>query len=167
MQERLLFTCEVSSTLCPVVLGEIAYQDVSIESDHRCRRRGFRLTALSAAAMVICSAVTGRGLRDLTIPPTAEAEIFGNNTTLPSGCTKNLIRSPGCSPRCSRMAFGMVAWPLTVIADSMFFPHYILANVIPQPLSARQARAFHPASYTQADSCRASYRWTACGRHVR
>ena len=33
-------------------------------------------------------------------------------------------------PKISRIGFGMVAWPLTVIADSIFFLHYILTNVI-------------------------------------
>ena len=50
---------------------------------------------------------------------------------MPSGWTKNFTRSPGFKRRCSRIAFGIVAWPLTVIADSMF-PHYIIINVIPR-----------------------------------
>jgi hypothetical protein len=47
--------------------------------------------------MFIRSVVTGCWLRDLSVPRTAEAGSFGNKTTLPSGCTKNLTRSPGCS----------------------------------------------------------------------
>jgi hypothetical protein len=55
---------------------------------------------------------------------------FGKSTTLPSGCTKNLTRSPGFNRRCSRIAFGIVAWPFVVIADSMIGYHYICQNVI-------------------------------------
>src|SRR6202048_1641883 len=44
---------------------------------------------------------------------------FSKRTTLPSGCMKNLSRWPGFNPRCSRMAFGIVACPLLVSADSM------------------------------------------------
>jgi hypothetical protein len=45
---------------------------------------------------------------------------------LPSGCMKNLTRSPGFNPRCSRIAFGIVAWSFVVIADSTIQPplHY-------------------------------------------
>src|SRR6516164_3015716 len=48
-----------------------------------------------------------------------DAGRFGNRTTLPSGCMKNLSLSPRFNPRCSRMNFGIVACPLLVIADSM------------------------------------------------
>jgi hypothetical protein len=41
-----------------------------------------------------------------------------------------LTRSPGFSRRCSRIAFGIVAWPFVVIADSMIGYHYIFQNVI-------------------------------------
>src|ERR1017187_4931839 len=65
----------------------------------------------------------------LSIPRRAEAGSFGSRTTVPSGCTKNLTRSPGLRWRCSRMAFGIVAWPLLVIADSMLSPlHFLECN---------------------------------------
>jgi hypothetical protein len=92
--------------------------------------------------MVISSVITGRGVRGFTIPRTADAEIFGNNTTLPSGCTKNLTRSPGCSPRCSRMDFGIVACPLTVIADSILLSPLLIMECNTTLLSARQAMRF-------------------------
>ena len=56
----------------------------------------------------------------------ADAGTFGRRTTLPSGCMKNLTRSPGFSRKCSRIAFGIVACPLVVIADSTVHLHYIL-----------------------------------------
>jgi hypothetical protein len=65
------------------------------------------------------------------MPLNAETGSLGRRTTVPSGCIKNFARSPGFKRRCSRIAFGIVAWPLTVIADSMF-PHYIIINVTPQ-----------------------------------
>src|ERR1700730_9064662 len=45
------------------------------------------------------------------MPRKTEAGRFGKRTTLPSGCMKNLTQSPGFNPRCSRIAFGIVAWP--------------------------------------------------------
>jgi hypothetical protein len=56
------------------------------------------------------------------MPRKADAGNFGRRTTLPSGCTKNLTRSPGFNPRCLRTALGIVACPFTVIADSMVAP---------------------------------------------
>jgi hypothetical protein len=53
------------------------------------------------------------------MPRSVVAGSFGRSTTLPSGWTKNFTRSPGRSPRYSRIAFGIVAWPLLVIAESM------------------------------------------------
>jgi hypothetical protein len=88
--------------------------------------------APSAAASVISLIVTGRRRLDLTMPRKAEAESFGKRTTLPSGCKKNLTRSPGFKWRCSRIAFGIVAWPLTVIAESIMDPHYLCPDVIPR-----------------------------------
>ncbi len=58
----------------------------------------------------------------LTIPRKIAADRFGSRTTLPSGCTKNLTRSPGFSRRCSRMALGIVACPLAVMAASTTSP---------------------------------------------
>jgi hypothetical protein len=49
-------------------------------------------------------------------------EAWAKMTTLPSGCTKNLTRSPGFSRRCLRIAFGIVSCPSTVIADSLVQP---------------------------------------------
>src|SRR4029077_556724 len=69
-----------------------------------------------------------------------EADRFGKRTTLPSGCIKNLTRSPDVNPRCSRIAFGIVAWPFLVIADSNGCFHYIPANVILASLIRCQAQ---------------------------
>jgi len=55
------------------------------------------------------------------MPRSADAGRFGSSTTEPSGFKKNFTRSPDLSPRWSRIAFGMVAWPLLVIADSIDF----------------------------------------------
>src|SRR5215471_1989827 len=76
--------------------------------------------------------VTGRRRRDRTIPRKLRAGSFGSKTTVPSGCKKNFNRSPGFNPRCSRISFGIVAWPFTVIADSIGASHYIFNNVIPK-----------------------------------
>src|SRR5271165_247956 len=112
-----------------IVLREVADKDVGIESDHRRLARCEMPAALAAAASLISSIVTGRCRRGLTIPRNAEAGIFGNRTTLPSGCTKNLTLSPGFNRRWSRMAFGIVAWPLAVIDDSMMPPlHFCKCN---------------------------------------
>ena len=63
------------------------------------------------------------------MPRKAETGILGNRKTVPSGCTKNFTLSPGLRWRCSRMAFGMVAWPLLVIADSTVAPlHFLECN---------------------------------------
>src|ERR1700736_6259147 len=86
--------------------------------------------APAAAALLISSIVAGRR-RGLTMPRKTEAGRFGKRTTLPSGCIKNLTRSPGFNRRCSRIAFGIVAWPFSVIADSIRVSHYILEKVIP------------------------------------
>src|SRR5208282_1909028 len=104
-----------------VVLRKVANDDIGIEADHRRLRRGASAAAPVAAASLISSIVTGRR-RDLTMPRKAEAGSFGKSTTLPSGCTKNLTRSPGFNRRCSRMALGIVAWPLLVSAESMLPP---------------------------------------------
>jgi len=73
-----------------------------------------------------------RRRRARTIPFKLETGTFGNITTLPSGCTKNLIWSPGPTCRWSRIALGIVACPLTLRVDFMMFPFpYILADVIP------------------------------------
>src|SRR6266576_6742257 len=92
-----------------VVLGEIADENVGVEPDHRRRARGAPPAAPSAAASVISPIVTGRRRLDLIIPRKAAAGSFGKRTTVPSGCTKNLTRSPGFNRRCSRIAFGIVA----------------------------------------------------------
>src|SRR6266478_6261562 len=102
-----------------IVLREVADKDVGIEPDHRRLARGATPATPAAAAAAISSIVTGRCRRGLTMPRKAEAGIFGNRTTLPSGCTKNLTLSPGFNRRWSRMGLGIVAWPLAVIADSM------------------------------------------------
>src|SRR5215510_4498538 len=82
-------------------------------------------------ASFISAVVTGRRRRDLIMPRTVAAGSLGRRTTVPSGCRKNLTRSPGLSRRCFRIAFGIVAWPLTVIADSIAPSHYISIKVIP------------------------------------
>ena len=74
------------------------------------------------------------------MPRKTEADRFGKRTTLPSGCIKNLTRSPDVNPRCSRIAFGIVAWPFLVIADFNGFFHYIPANVILTSLITCQAQ---------------------------
>src|SRR5260370_23122684 len=113
-----------------VVLREVADENVGVEPDHRRLARGVGRAAPAAAAALISSIVTGRR-PGLTMPRKAEAGSFGKRTTLPSGCTKNLTRSPGFNRRCSRMAFGIVAWPLAVIADSMVPPlHFIECNTL-------------------------------------
>src|SRR5262245_47252839 len=95
-------------------------QNIGIETDHRRGRRRATISAApSTTASVIRSSVTRVLFRGLIMPRSAEAGRFGNRTTLPSGCTKNFTRSPGFSPRYSRMGFGIVAWPLTVMADSI------------------------------------------------
>src|SRR5258708_36800938 len=113
-----------------IVLRQVADQDVGIEPDHRrLRRRATSAAAPAIAASRISSIVTLRRPRGLMMPRRADAGSFGNRTTLPSGCTKNLTRSPGFNRRCSRMAFGIVAWPLLVSvlvsADSMPPPLHI------------------------------------------
>jgi hypothetical protein len=75
------------------------------------------------------SSIEARRRLGLTMPRKTEADRFGKRTTLPSGCIKNLTRSPDFNPRCSRIAFGIVAWPFVVIADSNGSSHYILVNV--------------------------------------
>jgi hypothetical protein len=79
-------------------------------------------TGPSSGLARTCSIVTALRRLDLTIPRSAEADTLGRRTTLPSGCRKNLTRSPGFSRRCSRIALGIVAWPLRVIADSIVSP---------------------------------------------
>ena len=74
------------------------------------------------------------------MPRKTEADRFGKRTTLPSGCIKNLTRSPDFNPRCSLIAFGIVAWPFVVIADSKRLFHYIPANVILTSLITCQAQ---------------------------
>lgn len=93
-----------------VVLCEITDQDVSVESYQRERLPRGDAAALAPAdiAAPICWIVTDRR-RVATIPFSAEAGSFGRITTLPSGCTKNLTRSPGFTPSCFRIALGMVA----------------------------------------------------------
>src|ERR1019366_2727864 len=76
-----------------IVLRQIPDQNIGIDTDHR-RRRGEGAAAPAAAASVISSRVTG-DLRDFTMPRSVETGSLGNRTTAPSGCTKNLMRSPG------------------------------------------------------------------------
>src|SRR5271165_1069112 len=103
-----------------VVLREVPNQNVGIETNH------FRARAryLSVAPAAIASSISSRVARreDLTIPRNAETGSLGKRNTVPLGCTKNLTRSPGFTCRCSRIALGMVTWPLTVIADSILPP---------------------------------------------
>ncbi len=101
-----------------VVLREITNDDIWVESDHRRLRRDVSSIAPVATAAFIACIPTDRRER-LTIPRKAAADLFGNRTTLPSGCTKNLTRSPALRPRRSRIAFGIVACPFVVIADSL------------------------------------------------
>src|SRR6202048_444105 len=116
-----------------IVLGEVANDNIGIQPNHYRLRGSAFAAAPAAAASPIASIVTGR--RDLTMPRKMAAGRFGKRTTLPSGCMKNLSRSPGFNPRCSRMAFGIVAWPLLVSADSMddlLAPyHFIKCNTLP------------------------------------
>src|SRR5690242_15291361 len=53
------------------------------------------------------------------MPRRADGGSLGKRTTVPSGWTKNLTRSPGFNCRWSRMGLGIVACPLLVSADSM------------------------------------------------
>jgi hypothetical protein len=69
-------------------------------------------------ALSISAKLAGR-IAGPAIPRNEVTGSFGKSTTLPSGCMKNFTRSPGLSPRCSRIAFGIVAWPLLVMADSI------------------------------------------------
>src|SRR5215469_10033073 len=126
-----------------IVLGKITDNYLGIEPNHRRRLRGVTPVAPSAAmAAAISATVTGRRLRDLTLPRIAEAGSFGKSTTVPSGCTKNFTRSPGFNRRCSRIAFGIVACPLTVIADSIAPPlHFNRCNTT---LSARRQGSRFP-----------------------
>src|ERR1017187_9278031 len=110
-----------------VVLRKVPDQNVCIEANH------FRVAALylSVIPAAIASSISSRVARRelLTMPRKAETGILGNRKTVPLGCTKNLTRSPGLRWRCSRMAFGIVAWPLLVIADSMLSPlHFLECN---------------------------------------
>src|SRR5208283_5164391 len=104
-----------------VILREVANENVGIEPDHPSRARRLSPAAPSATALRIRSIETGRRGRG-SMAFSAETGSLGSRTTVPSGWTKNFTRSPGFSRRCSRIAFGIVAWPLTVIADSMFPP---------------------------------------------
>ena len=76
-----------------IVLRKIANYNIRIQPDHRRFIRRIRPTAPAAAPASISSTETRRLAR--TIPFRAEVRTFGKITTLPSGCTKNLIRSPG------------------------------------------------------------------------
>ena len=52
------------------------------------------------------------------MPFRAEEGMVGRTTTVPSGWMKNLSRSPGLIPRCSRIALGMVTCPFLLTLDS-------------------------------------------------
>jgi len=73
-----------------VSLEEIAEDDVGIETNHRLNR----LVAPASMAAFISSTEMGRFRRG-TDPLRVAVLILGRMTTLPSGCKKNLNRSPG------------------------------------------------------------------------
>jgi hypothetical protein len=86
-----------------VVLREIPHDHIGIEPDHR-RRDNAPRAAPATAAWLISSIETARRWR-LTMPRRMLAGRFGNRTDF--------------NPRCSRIVFGIVTWPLVVIADSI------------------------------------------------
>src|SRR5437588_8938657 len=108
-----------------IVLGEVSYYNIGIEPNHGRFGRAAPPDAPSAAALVIWAIVTGLRRRSLAMPRKIRAGSFGSRTTVPSGWRKNFSRSPGFNPRCSRIFFGIVACPFTVIAESMPAPLHL------------------------------------------
>ena len=87
-----------------IVLEQIAQNDIRIETDHRRKR------SVAPASTAVFISLTEIGRFSLgTLPLNLDVRTFGKMATVPSGCRKNLNRSPGLRFKYSRTDLGIVA----------------------------------------------------------